>query len=1736
LATYFVTTTADTSGGICVPDNQAGSINCSIRDAIEAANATVGVADRIEIPTGVYSLSLGPLDSTEEDGLDFVGTGATSSDVVIDAKSNFRVFSLGGITSVPVSISGMTIQNGAAGVAPGDDDGGGGIFADSTVQLTVSNVDFIDNRAVDFSSGPITVRGAGGAIEAFANLVISNSRFQSNTADFQGGAIVFRPANEAVILSISGSSFAANTSGEEGGAILVRPPGGVSSLVNVSLTNTNFNNNVTGNLGGALGLNQVNLTVTGGLFDSNQASNPNLVEQAGGAIAINGSVTITGNTVFRNNQSGRSGGALAVQPTSSSDRFTFTGTTFSGNVSGEDGGGLFVNSSSFIGTSVRLDTVTFNNGNVAADSGGGAYIFRVQTVDILNSIFNGNIAKPAPNGLDGVGGGLYIRDAFIDINNVGGATISGTNFFNNQADRAGGGAIILNSSSTISNSDFISNDVIGNGANFAEGGGGLAIHSDGLFGGIVGSSTSNISDSEFRDNVAPAAGAISSVDSTVTLLNSVLDNNRALATGVGAGAIGAIRTIPRNLPGDLDLIVLDSTVTNNRTNGLGGGIGTIDASIFVRHTTIDNNQANGGSGGGIGIMGTLFSPFLTVQESTISRNASNDNGGGLALIGTALTLINTTISNNSATNSGGGIAFSSSDPTATGDVSFATIASNSALIGSNVAVDSSVVRFLSTIVADPLGPDPVFNFVSFPGTISSQGFNLVSDNSSSFASPSDLIGVDPRLGPLANNTGPVLTRALLTGSPAIDAGANTMLANDARRISRPQDGDGNGSSIRDIGAFEAEAAVAGSTTLSIADVSVNESAGTVTITVVSSSAFAGGFTVQFATDGSQSATTTTDFQTATGSLTFAGNVGESQTFTVPIISDQIVEGDETFLIRLSNPSSSSVDVTDTGVVTIVDDDSATLTLSDPVIDPALGTVTVVVTVDRAVQGGFAVDYITQNDTATSPSDFTAVSGTLTFAGTAGDSETVVITLAPNTPAELNETFAVVLSNARSLLSVPPIPSSSDFNLTDQGIVTILGQPASSSADLSVTLTASPNPVLAGGTLTYTVTAINNGPDSATDFGAVLSLPSGASFVSGTINGSAAGVSTSGNLVIGNLLSFASGGTATMLVTVSLSPAVASPLIASVSVSANESDSNSFNNVATVATNVTTSPTGRSIIGHLFCDANGNGAEDSGEFVAGAEVFIDTNRNRTVDSGERLTVTDSAGNYRFDNVTGTNVVVAAVVPLLCNTIPARVGVARTSLDVGELARSIVAADIDSDNDLDLIVASDFSNSVTVLENNAGNFQLMTTISVVDRPQSVALWQRSASGPGSTPVVAVAGVGRDSDSGGIDLFENGSIRSLTSGNGPIDVVMGDFDSDGSPDVVSASFRSSDLSLHLSSESSRRTISSSRNVRAVAVGQFDFDSEDDIVLAGGGYAGESTSELKLLSGNGSGSFTETAVATLPRDVISVVASDLDFDFVDEVFALSTTGVLQGYRFTSSGFSLFSETLVGAGASSLAFGRFNSDSFLDVAVANVDNQSISLFVGDSNGAFRLVSTVSNVTAPSDIVVADLDGDGLAEIAVANLYQQLPEFAPATNVFRTPSTVTILKLNIAEQELQLTQATTIADVALPSASIRLDVNRDTSVTAGDALEVIAAMRLAEFEGEQNSAGHGTRHFADVDGDGHVSAVDALMIINYLSRQDLDSLYSREHSQVDWLTDKKEVSHEIDEDVIDHLAKSLLFG
>ncbi|WP_198000435.1 Calx-beta domain-containing protein [Gimesia alba] len=202
--------------------------------------------------------------------------------------------------------------------------------------------------------------------------------------------------------------------------------------------------------------------------------------------------------------------------------------------------------------------------------------------------------------------------------------------------------------------------------------------------------------------------------------------------------------------------------------------------------------------------------------------------------------------------------------------------------------------------------------------------------------------------------------------------------------------------------------------ISIDDVTVNEAMGTATLTVSLDQPLNTSISVDFATAANNSATSTFDYLSTSGTVTFNAEE-QTKTFTVSIINSDLVELDETFLINLTNLQANGADVIlgdDQATVTITDDDQASLTIDDLTVDENAGTATLTVSLDSPVDTSVSVDYTTADQTATAPDDFTSTSGTLTF--NPGDqSQTIVISITNSDQVELTETFLVNLSGIQA---------------------------------------------------------------------------------------------------------------------------------------------------------------------------------------------------------------------------------------------------------------------------------------------------------------------------------------------------------------------------------------------------------------------------------------------------------------------------------------------------------------------------------------------------------------------------------------------------------------------------------------------------------------------------------------------------------------------------------------------------
>ena len=315
-----------------------------------------------------------------------------------------------------------------------------------------------------------------------------------------------------------------------------------------------------------------------------------------------------------------------------------------------------------------------------------------------------------------------------------------------------------------------------------------------------------------------------------------------------------------------------------------------------------------------------------------------------------------------------------------------------------------------------------------------------------------------------------------------------------------------------------------------------------------------------------------DFLMTSGTLSFNGT--GTQTINVPIVGDLSDEIDETFTVVLSNPSGATISATaGTGAGTILDDDAAPSLSIDSVgiAEGNAGTTNLSFTVALDVASGqvVTVAYATADGTATTGNnDYVSTSGTLTF-NPGATFQTVLVPINGDTAVESNESFVVNLS----------APTNATI-AAGQGTGTITNDDAS--ADLSITVTDSPDPVTAGQNLTYVVTLTNAGPSNADGAAFSLPLPSGTTFVSlaapGGWNCTTPAVGANGTVTCNDGTSMrptsASAakmavGTAqfTILANVDGGVAAGTVLTTSLTSSATTSDPNGANNTSTATTTV-----------------------------------------------------------------------------------------------------------------------------------------------------------------------------------------------------------------------------------------------------------------------------------------------------------------------------------------------------------------------------------------------------------------------------------------------------------------------------------------------------------------------------------------------------------------------------------------
>jgi hypothetical protein len=367
--------------------------------------------------------------------------------------------------------------------------------------------------------------------------------------------------------------------------------------------------------------------------------------------------------------------------------------------------------------------------------------------------------------------------------------------------------------------------------------------------------------------------------------------------------------------------------------------------------------------------------------------------------------------------------------------------------------------------------------------------------------------------------------------------------------------------------------------------------------------------------------------------------------------------------------------------------------------------------------------------------------------------------------------------------------------------------------------------------------------------------------------------------------------------------------------------------------------------------------------------------------------------------------------------------RFNLPAGDGPIQTVIADLDGDGKPDLAVADNYAHSVSLYRN-------ISQVGTLDANSFAARVVLPANPAGYSPYALVAAdvdgdgwldlVTADVEGNSVSVFRNqatGGVLDTNSfaayvtfavGAGPRTVAVADLDQDGRPEIVTANYGNSTISIlrnasvpgqiNASSFAARIDYPAGAGTFGIVAADLDGDGRRDIATANNQGASVSLFRNVGTGPLSSSSFVPAATLSVPAHAHFLYAADFDADGRLELVVNSYLGasmtVLRnqadpGVLDTNSFAAGITYGLSGRGHTA-AFGDLNGDGKFDLIVDTEIADSIALFQNQHvGGGF----TNNSLAARVDLVagwnawgnsVGDLDGDGRPDIVFANAYDDI--------------------------------------------------------------------------------------------------------------------------------------------------------
>lgn len=183
--------------------------------------------------------------------------------------------------------------------------------------------------------------------------------------------------------------------------------------------------------------------------------------------------------------------------------------------------------------------------------------------------------------------------------------------------------------------------------------------------------------------------------------------------------------------------------------------------------------------------------------------------------------------------------------------------------------------------------------------------------------------------------------------------------------------------------------------------------------------------------------------------------------------------------------------------------------------------------------------------------------------------------------------------------------------------------------------------------------------------------------------------------------------------------------------------------------------------------------------------------------------------------------------------------------------------------------------------------------------------------------------------------GNRTTFAVGSRPTALVAADLDGDSLPDIAVTNNNSDNLSVLLGNGDgtlqAQQTFATGNGPKGITAALLNDDSFLDLVVTNRVGDNNVPDQVSVLLGNGDGTFQARQSFTVGENPVAVIALPLD-----------------------------------------------GDAFLDLVVANDDDNNLSILLGDGDGTFQPQSKITTGNQPSALVVGDFNSDGLQDFAVA--------------------------------------------------------------------------------------------------------------------------------------------------------------